>query len=105
MSILPSSRSVFPLLACLLLAAGGCDGGGPPGPVAGHPRLFVTEKDVDRLRSWATADNLAYAVGVEANGKEFKEWMDAGELVLDEDCENEDGFISCEWIMETFAFL
>ncbi len=101
---LPSSRSVFPLLASLLLAAAGCDGG-PPGPVAGHPRLFVTERDVDRLRSWATADNPAYSQGVEANGKEFKKWMDAGELVLDEDCENEDGFISCEWFMETFAFL
>ena len=126
MSRLPASWTQA-LCATLSLAAAGCgggdgvfgwsggggDGGGgyggyagePPAAVPGHPRLFVAEKDLDRLRSWARPDNRFYAAGVKANGERYKKWMDAGDLVLDGDCRTKDRFISCEWFMETFAFL
>ena len=35
-----------------------------PVPVAGHPRLLVTEADLPRLRSWATPGNPIYADGL-----------------------------------------
>jgi len=93
------------LAAAALSAAAGCGDGGAPQPVEGHPRLFVTEKDVERLRTWAVPSNPHYANGVENSAKEFKKVMDAGELILDADCKNADGFIPCEWFMETFAFM
>lgn len=103
------TSSFRPLLAGIALASAslgaGCgDGSGTPGPVEGHPRLFVTQKDVDRLRTWATPSNSFYAKGVESSAKNFKDLMDQG-MPLDEDCESADGFMPCEWFMETFAFM
>lgn len=37
-----------------------------PQPVASHPRLWITTKDLPRLRSWATSTNPMYAGGVQA---------------------------------------
>ncbi|MBK8257840.1 MAG: hypothetical protein IPK82_34880 [Polyangiaceae bacterium] len=115
---LQSALLFAPLLSALLLGSAACDGGGDgsggtggggnggaPVPVAGHPRLFVTENDLERLRSWATPSNPIYTDGLLANATEFKQLMDEGKLILDQDCENDDGFISCEWFMETFAFM
>jgi hypothetical protein len=39
----------------------------PSGPVVmatGHPRLFVRDVDIPRLRSWATADNPIFERGL-----------------------------------------
>jgi hypothetical protein len=72
--------------------------------VEGHPRLFVTATDVERLRTWAKPTNSFYANGVENAAKNFKDLMDQG-MKLDADCKSPDGFMPCEWFMETFAFM
>ncbi len=89
----------------LVTTAAGCGSSGPPEPVKGHPRLFVTEKDVPRLREWARPSNPFYANGIEKVGKDFKAMMDGGHLRLDQDCIADDGFLICEWFAEALAFL
>lgn len=90
------------------LGAAACDGGSggpPPTPVEGHPRLFVTSEDVEKLRGWAVASNPFYERGLKNAATMFRDMMDSGGLVLDENCTNQDGFIPCEWPMEIFAFM
>jgi hypothetical protein len=104
------SRSFRALLAAAVLTPlAGCGGGGPSGPVDGHPRLFLTQKDVDRLQTWAEKSNY-YTNGLENAAKRFKAGMDGmgqmGEnLSVDSNCVTENQFLPCEWFMETFAFM
>lgn len=95
------SRYLFPLTVAVALSGAGC-GGEPPGPVEGHPRLFLTQADVERLRSWATPSNPFYSNGIEVAAKEFKARMDQPNG-LDSECKSD--FIFCEWFMENFAFM
>ncbi|MCO1659433.1 hypothetical protein [Pseudonocardia humida] len=53
---------------------------GPVDPVAGHPRLFIREGDVERLRSWATPENPLWEGGVVALAERSKGWMDDGTI-------------------------
>ena len=53
---------------------------GPVEPVTGHPRLFVREADVERLRSWASADNPLYAQGLAVLAARAKADVDEGRV-------------------------
>jgi hypothetical protein len=92
----------------LALGAAGCHGGGsdnPPTPVAGHPRLFITEKDVTRLRGWARPDNPFYAQGLAKVAADFKDLMDSGQVPTATDCADSSGFLICELFIENFALM
>jgi hypothetical protein len=54
-------------------------------PATGHPRLWLTPADVERLRGWATPDNPMYAEGLALLAERAKTEMDEGR-VPDEDC-------------------
>jgi hypothetical protein len=51
-----------------------------PAPVAGHPRLLIRERDVARLRSWASPRNPMYARGLARLARSAKADMDAGHV-------------------------
>jgi hypothetical protein len=55
----------------------------PRGPVkeaTGHPRLFVREQDLQRLRGWASANNPIFANGLKPLIDQCVQNMDKGEL-------------------------
>ena len=47
-------------------------------PVTTHPRLWITEGDLPRLRSWAVASNPIWAQGLSVLAAQAKAEMDAG---------------------------
>lgn len=49
-----------------------------PPVVAGHPRLWVRQKDLPQLRSWATAENPIYSEGLLRAAKQATEDIDQG---------------------------
>ncbi|MBS2012645.1 MAG: hypothetical protein JST00_07160 [Deltaproteobacteria bacterium] len=58
-----------------------CDDTGPdPTPVTGHPRLFLTQNDLPRLRSWATSSNPIWAEGLGTIATRSRQDMDAGKI-------------------------
>src|SRR5262245_10317652 len=70
-------RALFPCLLAAGLALAGCAPGdtapedgpvaaaeAPATPVTGHPRLWVRQSDLPRLRGWATAANPMFAKGL-----------------------------------------
>jgi hypothetical protein len=74
---------VLVLSACTTVVAGNPQqlpgrSGGPVAPAEGHPRLFVREGDVERLRSWATPDNPLWTDGLAALAERAKSEMDDG---------------------------
>lgn len=105
----------FPQLSRLLVCASlaltslaGCHNDGTSGdngkhdPVAGHPRLLVTEEDLPRLRSWAVAGNPTYD-GLKAIAAAFEPMLDA--VLTTPKCTDPQGGRNCEWMAENFAFL
>jgi hypothetical protein len=74
----------------------------PPMPVDGHPRLWLTAKDLPKYQSWATASNPVYANGLLPMAMDFKSLVDSGALPSDTCHSN---FRYCEAAMETFAFM
>ena len=104
----------FPQLSRLLLCAplaltslAGCHNDGTSGdngkhdPVAGHPRLLVTEEDLPRLRSWAVAGNPTYD-GLKAIAAAYEPMLDA--VLMTPKCTDPQGGRNCEWMAENFAF-
>jgi hypothetical protein len=63
----PPERRAFPggrragILLVLLAASARL---GLTAPVATHPRLWITQADLPRLRAWASASNPVYAQGI-----------------------------------------
>lgn len=104
-SLSRSRLSRAALAAALVSTALGCGSGGIPDPVEGHPRLFVTEADLPRLRGWAKASNPFYTNGIQRIAEGYRDQMDAGKLTTEGDCIASDGFLICEWFMEMFAFM
>src|ERR1051326_8416602 len=54
----------MPASAATVTANYATPSGGLPYPVTTHPRLWVTQSDLPRLQSWATASNPIYAQGM-----------------------------------------
>src|SRR5688572_3784060 len=76
----------------------------PRGPVkeaTGHPRLFVREQDVQRLRGWATAQNPLFANGLKPLIDQCVQNMDKG--LLKDDPGSAGGYT--EHSTEAFAML
>ncbi|MEO7328779.1 MAG: hypothetical protein ABI193_09395, partial [Minicystis sp.] len=103
-----------PLFACSLYASlaltalSGCHNDGSSGddgkhdPVAGHPRLLVTEADLPRLRSWAVAGNPTYD-GLRTITEAYEPMLDA--VLTTPKCTDPQGGRFCETMAEHFAFL
>ncbi|MBA3368519.1 MAG: hypothetical protein H0T99_07610 [Geodermatophilaceae bacterium] len=51
-----------------------------PTPVTGHPRLWLTEADLPRLRGWATEANPVWRDGLIPLADALREQMDAGNI-------------------------
>lgn len=51
-----------------------------PTPVTSHPRLWLTEADLPRLRGWATEANPVWRDGLIPMANELKAQMDAGNI-------------------------
>src|SRR5258708_5896798 len=101
---------VFGALPALAIAPLGCssDSGsseGPPKPVEGHPRLWLTANDLPRLQSWATASNPVYQNGILKIANQLKVTMDAGKVPSGDKCTDDEGVIPCESYAEMFAFM
>src|SRR4051794_33144100 len=59
----------------------------PSGPVVmstGHPRLFVRDVDIPRLRSWASPDNPMFESGLKPLVESCAQTMDGGSLYKDD---------------------
>ena len=74
----------------------------PATAATGHPRLFVRESDLARLRSWATPANPVWESGLKALADTAAKAMDAGS-VTKEDPGSSNGFAS--YPTETYAML
>jgi hypothetical protein len=76
-------------------------------PVSTHPRLWVTQADLPRLRSWATDSNPVYRDGLKRLAIRSRDEMDARE-VPGPDSENGDTTYvdyPAEMYAELFAFM
>ncbi|MFO0757644.1 MAG: hypothetical protein U0359_14200 [Byssovorax sp.] len=71
-------------------------------PVAGHPRLLVTEDDLPRLRSWAVPGNPTYE-GLKSIAAANTSILDA--VLTTPKCTDPQGSRYCEHMAENFAFL
>lgn len=70
-----------------------------------HPRLWLTNSDLPRLRSWATSSNPMYETGLKPLVARAKEEMDAG-TVPNRDCgSTEYETYPTEMYAELFAFM
>jgi hypothetical protein len=76
-----------------------------PAPVAGHPRLLITERDVARLRSWASARNPMYARGLARLARAAKADMDAGKVPGEDTGSDAYDEYTTEAYAELFAFM
>ncbi|MCU0691480.1 MAG: hypothetical protein MUF54_08765, partial [Polyangiaceae bacterium] len=72
-------------------------------PLSGHPRLWLRADDLQRLRSWASSDNVVYAQGLAPLVRDAVANMDAGKVPTAGDCAPEDQF--CEQYALLFAFM
>lgn len=74
-------------------------------PAAGHPRLFVRETDLPRLRSWAAPDNPVYAQGLARLAATAKTTMDEGTVPAKDTGLVEYDAHPTELYAELFAFM
>src|SRR5205807_4778204 len=74
-----------------------------PSPT-GHPRLWLRQDDVPRLRSWATSTNPLWPA-LSGLGASLRADMDNGRLTRSPGCKDERGIYPCEEAAELFAFL
>ncbi len=96
------------LLASTLVACGDpVTGRAPtaPPPVAGHPRLLITQRDVGRLRSWASARNPMYARGLARLARTAKADMDGGKVPGEDTGSDAYDEYTTEAYAELFAFM
>jgi hypothetical protein len=75
---------------------------GPPTRATGHPRLWVRQADLPRLRSWAVASNPLYKSGLESIATDAKKDFETSALASG-DCNVKGNF--CEAYAQLFAFM
>ena len=75
-------------------------------PVTSHPRLWIRQSDLPRLRSWATSANPIYQDGLRVLAVDFKARMDNGSLYAG-DQGKVYGYTQypIEWFAQVFAFM
>jgi hypothetical protein len=71
----------------------------PANPVTSHPRLWLTEADLPRLRGWATEDNPVWQEGVAVLAEQAVAEMDAGTVPN----EDEGSYLWEEFPTESYA--
>ncbi|MDT5137803.1 MAG: hypothetical protein QOD58_2065 [Mycobacterium sp.] len=76
-----------------------------PRPVKGHPRLLVTESDLDRLRQWASDANPVYKDGLSVLVAKAKKGMDDGHVPAEDAGSDAYETYPTEWYAELFAFM
>lgn len=75
----------------------------PSKPVKGHPRLWVTAADLERLRSWAVPANPIYAEGLARVVTQAKSDMDAGKIPSAGECAHAGRY--CESYAQLLGFM
>jgi len=110
MSVLRSAGLALFVSACTtaVVACGSRPADGAPtapAPVAGHPRLLITERDVPRLRSWASASNPMYTRGLARLGRAAKADIDAGKVPGEDTGSDAYDEYTTEAYAELFAFM
>jgi len=75
-------------------------------PLTTHPRIWIRQQDLPRLRSWATSANPIYQDGLRALAVDFKARMDNGSLIAGDHGTNY-GYTQypVEWFAQVFAFM
>lgn len=98
-------------LAVAVVVAASIAGLGPAAsadaqPLTSHPRIWIRQADLPRLRAWATAANPMYQDGIRVVAATFKTRMDNGTLLADDHGTNY-GYTQypIEWAAQTFAFM
>ncbi len=74
----------------------------PDDAADGHPRLWIREADLPRLRSWARPQNPVWANGVLPRLEDARAKWDAGGFEKKTDCASTEPY--CESFAELFAF-
>ena len=98
-------RRVLALL-CLVLTVTAVGSPVNAQPVTGHPRIWVRQQDLPRLRAWATSANPVYQDGLRVLATDFKTRMDDGSLLAG-DQGKVYGYTQypVEWFAQVFAFM
>lgn len=93
-------------LVCALLAICGSAVPAMAQPVTAHPRIWVRQQDLPRLRGWATSANPVYQDGLRALAADFRTRMDNGSLLAG-DQGKVYGYTQypVEWFAQVFAFM
>lgn len=75
-------------------------------PLTSHPRIWVRQQDLPRLRSWAVSSNPLYQDGIRVVAATFKSKMDDGSLLAN-DHGTTYGYTQypIEWATQVFAFM
>ncbi|MGE0811773.1 MAG: hypothetical protein AB7O28_16185 [Vicinamibacterales bacterium] len=75
-------------------------------PLTTHPRIWVRQADLPRLRAWATPANPLYQDGILVVATQFKTRMDNGSLIAG-DAGTTYGYTQypVEWAAQVFAFM
>ena len=81
------------------------DDAGPVAEVTTHPRLWLRDADVARLRGWAVDGNPLWKTGLAVVGERSKTEMDAGGDPFNTPECGSYGLEPCEGYAELFAFL
>jgi hypothetical protein len=77
----------------------------PPVMVSGHPRLWLREADLPRLRAWANDRNPIYQAGLAAAAAQARRDMDAGHVPGEDNGGYAYSPYPTEMYAELFAFL
>ncbi len=92
----------FSLLVCGLVLF---SLGATAAPVATHPRLWITQEDVLRVRTWAVAGNPLWQQGLRQFGQTAAAEMDAGNIPGDDNGGTTYSPVNTEAYAALFAFL
>ncbi len=79
-----------------------CDETTEPTKVTGHPRLFLTEADIPRLRTWAVPSNPIWANGLGAIAARSRADMNQGKLTGED---TGDAYSYTPYAVESYAML
>lgn len=99
-------KAALSLAVLVVAVACGVPSVAPPrAPVTGHPRLWITDADVARLRTWVSADNPLWADGLKLLARTAREDMDAGRVPGEDNGGDTYSPYATETYAELFAFL
>jgi hypothetical protein len=86
-------------------AVAGPQGAAEPNAVMTHPRLWIRQEDLPRLRAWAAAPDGVYSRGLQIVADNARDDMDKnGDVFKSPMCGDDSGSVGCEQYAMIFAF-